>query len=258
MSTIVNGTNTAAVTNGALHLEDRFLAIAKGEVQDHSLMLKFGRNPDIDLTVKETVWEGGGLYTFDTNVVTLEILSSDTNDVSTGAGARTMTVIGLGDNYTNKTETVSLDGTSAVALSGNWMRVHRCSIATAGVNGTNFGTITIRLSSGGATRLVVTPQNGQTLMAVYTIPAGYSGYMQSYYASANAQTAAYIDIQLLTRSSTGVINLKHQQAIISSYTMHTFSSPFKITEKADVWIDATSSANNTDVCAGFDIILIKN
>lgn len=254
---ITDGTDVANITaDGALQVQDRFLAIAKGEVASHSLVLKFGRNPDIDASVEETVWEGGGLYPFDTTAQSLEILSSNAADAAAGTGARTMTVIGLDANYVYKSEVVTLNGTNAVALTGTWIRVHRCSVATAGTGEVNAGTITIRIAGGGATRLVVGVGNGQTLMAVYTIPANTTGYVLRYYGSANAQTTAYVDVKLFTRSSTGVINLKHQQATASGFFDYRYGAPFAVSQKTDIYLNATSSANNTDVCGGFDIVLV--
>jgi hypothetical protein len=244
----------------AVEVQDRFFAIAKGDVTGHSLMLKFGRNPDIDQT-EETIWEGGGTYTFDATAQSLEIVSSDANDTSAGTGARTVTLIGQDANNVEQTVTVTMNGTSAVAISGTWLRVYRCSVATAGTGAVNAGILTVRLASAGATRLVVGAGNGQTLMAVYTIPAGKTGYMVRYYASLNTATPttpAAMDVKLFTRPSGGVINLKHQQSCVAGVLDHTFPAPFRITEKTDVYMNASTSANNSDVCGGFDIILVSN
>jgi hypothetical protein len=236
------------------------LSIARNHVGGHSLMLKFGRNPDIDQT-EETVWEGGGTYTFDATAQSLEIVSSNANDSSGGSGARTITLLGLDSTYTSLTQVVTLNGTNAVAIAGRWLRVFRASVTTAGTGGVNAGTLTVRLSGGGATRLVIGAGNGQTLMAVYTIPAGKTGYMVHYYASLNTATpatAASMDARLFTRPSTGVLNLKQQQASMAGLLMYDFGVPFAITEKTDVYLNASTSSNNSDVCGGFDIILVDN
>lgn len=256
---ITDGTTTAGIsTDGALKMEDRFLAIAEGNVTGHSVMLKFGRNPDIDGAIEETIWEGGGIYPFQSTAQSLEVLSSDADDNSTGTGARTITLIGLDSNYAELTQVITLNGNNAVAITGTWLRVHRCSVTTAGTSGVNEGTITIRIAGGGTTLLIIGPSNGQTLMAVYTIPAGKTGYMLSYYASANSTpTAPSIDVKLFTRPGGGVINLKHQQALSAGASInHKFQVPFKIAEKTDIYLNATSNVNNTDVCAGFDLILM--
>lgn len=243
---------------GSLSVDEMFLAIAEGVVTNHSLMLKFGRNPDID-TTEETIWEGGGIYPFQSSAVSLEILSASADDASAGTGARTVTLIGLDANHAEQTQTITLNGTNAVAITGTWLRVHRCSVTTAGTGNVNAGLLTVRIAGGGTTLLVIGAGNGQTLMAVYTIPAGYTGYMLAYYASANASpTAPYSDVKLFTRPAAGVINLKHQQALGPGYFTHRFEAPFRISEKTDIYINAATSVNNTDVCAGFDMILIRS
>jgi hypothetical protein len=248
------------VSDGGLAVQDRLLAIAKGDVSGYSSLLKFGRNPDIDGAVEETIWEGGGIYPFPSTAQSLEVLSSSANDASAGTGARTITLIGQDADNVEQTQIITLDGTTPVAITGTWLRVYRCSVTTAGTSGVNEGIITVRIASGGATLLVIGANNGQTLMSVYTIPSGKTGYMSCYYASANATpTLPNIDIKLFTKSSTGVINLKHQQALASGTAFkHIFGIPFKITEKTDIYMNATSSVNNTDVCSGFDLILIDN
>lgn len=238
------------------------LEIARGTFPNMAALLKFGRNPDVDTGAAEDVWEGGGLYTFDATAQSLEIVSSDAADDGSpaGTGAQTVTVIGVDANYAYKSEVVTMNGTTAVALTGTWLRVHRCSVTTAGTGEVNAGTLTIRLAGAGATRLVVGAGNGQTLMAIYTIPAGYTGYVHHYYITGNAApTLPQLDVQLWTRSSTGVRSLKHQQAVAagSDFT-YDYGIPFKIAEKTDIWLRVTSTVNNADVCGGFDIILVAN
>jgi len=254
--------NVATVTStGAQAVQDRMLAIAEGEVTGHSAMLKFGRNPDIDTAAEETVWEGGGVYPFQSTAQSIEVLSASADDDGdpVGTGARTITLIGLDANYAEQTAVITMNGTSAVAVAGTWLRVHRCSVTTAGSGGVNAGLITVRIAGGGTTLLVIGAGNGQTLMAVYTVPAGYTAYMKSYYTSANSTpTLPVTDVKLFTRPSTGVINLKHQQANTAGYFTHEFSIPFKISEKTDIYLNVSTNVNNTDVCGGFDLILVAN
>lgn len=232
------------------------LEIAKGNVYRHELMLKFGRNPDIDANVEETIWEAGGTYTFDASAVAMEILSASGDDAAGGTGARTVTIRGLDANWNQSTVTVTLNGVTPVAI-GTWLRVHRAQVATAGSGLVNAGLLTVRTVTGSSTRLVIGAGNGQTLMAVYTIPAGFTGYLIDYYASANAVAAAYLDVKLWTKDANGIINLKHQQSTTGFVDYH-FGAPFKIPEKNDIYLNAVSSANNTDVCGGFNIVLVRS
>lgn len=65
---------------------DFYLEVKKGNVAGHSMVNKFGRNPDIDIASGfEAIWNGGGDYTgFDaTAVEAIEVLSSSANDTGT-------------------------------------------------------------------------------------------------------------------------------------------------------------------------------
>jgi len=68
------------------------LRVQKGEVAGHSLVHKFGKNPDIDAGF-ETVWNGGGLYTGHDCIVaeTLETFSSAGADAGSVLSSGTLT-----------------------------------------------------------------------------------------------------------------------------------------------------------------------
>jgi hypothetical protein len=257
-----DGVHMARISeDGAISVSDRMLDIAEAAVPGHDVMLKFGRNSDIDTGSSEVIWDAGGPYTFDNSAQSLEIVSSLANDTAAGTGARTVTVVGLDANRLQRSETVTLNGTTAVAISGTWMRVFRAYVATAGTNEVNVGDISIRIASGGDTRARITALTGQTLMAVYTVPAGRTGYMFRYYASLNTgspATAAAMDLRLWFRTSTGVRTLKHQQSLMAGAFSHTFAAPLVVAEKTDVFLDAVVSANNSDICGGFEMVLSDN
>lgn len=68
------------------------LLLALGMTQGLSLVLKFGRNPDVDTGASEDIWNGGGLYTgFPTtgSAEPLGVASSSANDTAAGTGAIT-------------------------------------------------------------------------------------------------------------------------------------------------------------------------
>ena len=72
-----------------------------------------------------------------------------------------------------------MDGTTTVTTTQQFLRVFRMSVETAGSFGNNEGTITATYTGGADVAATISPGNGQTLMALYTIPAGYTGYLLS-------------------------------------------------------------------------------
>ena len=165
----------AALRNAMTVQEPYELQVAKGQVVGASTVNKFGSNPDVG-TTEETIWTNGGNITWPAAAFTAYIVSSDAADASAGTGARTVTVSGLDADYKVKTASVTLNGTSAVAISGTWLRINRAFVTSSGTGGGAAGTITIQ--DVGATVVYANLSAGnQTQMAVYTVPAGHTLYL---------------------------------------------------------------------------------
>ena len=100
------------------------------------------------------------------------------------------------------------------------------------------------------------PNHGQTLMALYTIPAGKTGYMSNaYVTSAAAKTTTF---QMFARPFGKSNNLKFNIDIKDADVNHKWNTPLKFDEKTDIWTQAKVDAGTTRVSAGFDLILVDN
>lgn len=115
-----------------------------------------------------------------------EIVSSSANDAAAGTGARTVLISGLDSTYAEISETVTLNGTSAVALTKTYLRVLAMVVATAGSGGQNAGTLTIRTVSGSTTLTVMAAGENTLLQGIYCVPSGYRGYLLGFRALRNA------------------------------------------------------------------------
>ena len=105
--------------------------------------------------------------------------------------------------------------------------------------------------------------NQQTEMAIYTMPAGKTGYLLGGYASllgAN-KTSNYI-IRFKKRDFNGVFRLQQKIALSdtgSSFIPFEYPIPQKLEEKADVLVTAQMTATGgtgASVSAGFSIVLV--
>lgn len=132
-----------------------------------------GNNPDIDQgTIPEDVWSVGGLYPWMTVSTALEIISTSVNDTAAGTGARTVLIQGLDANYLEVNQTVTLNGTTAVAIPTSLLRVNSALIMSAGSTGINAGDINIRRVTGGTIQCQIPVGYGISRMAIFTVPAG--------------------------------------------------------------------------------------
>ena len=247
---------------------DAGIGLAAGLLSNVSVMHKFGHNPDIDQnSVPEDIWDVGGMYSFPTSAIAMEAVSSSANDVNTtGTGAWTVYVEGLDSNWDYQSETVNLNGTSAVALANNYLRVFRAYITGMGTDSSesNLGDIDIQGSGGGTVYARIATGIGQTEMAIYTVPAGKTAYISRLHASTQKGSSADAQMAILVRDSTTGTNpfvrfkLSFSISNEASYE-HPWIPPLPVEEKRDIMIRANEvNNNNTVVDAGFTCILIDN
>lgn len=117
------------------------------------------------------------------------------------------------------------------------------------------------ITNGAKVGAISTIGNNQTLMAVYTIPAGVTGYMRDYYLSIAKKTASSSEARLMARPFGQVFQVKHRISVHSTGTSayaHTFTEPEVFAEKTDIFIEADTDAVAVAISAGFDIVLVDN
>lgn len=241
---------------------DPALETGKGLVSGSSALLKFGRNPDVDTGGYEDVWDGGATWVAPTEARVHDVVSSSANDDAAGTGARTVVVIGLNGSYAVTTETVTMDGTTPVATSNSYVIIYRMYVATAGSGGGNDGNITATAQTDATVTAQITTGYNQTLMAVYQVPTGYTGYLRRYYASMNNPvTAVSADVKLLVKPFGEVYQTKHIIGLLAdgaSFVDYHYDLPLAVTAKSIIKLAAQTSGNNMDVTGGFDLVLVAS
>ena len=237
--------------------------VARGLVRGTSVIHKFGRNDNIG-SAPETIWMHGGIYTYLTSPSTL--FTHSTGDDGVGEdGAQTITIQGLDVNFNLIEETVTVN--SDVATTKQFLRVFRAFVATAGSLTANDGNIIISTEVNGAGTVVAdiglmgtgtTFGLGQTQLALYTIPAGYTGLVTNW----NVGVGDYNDSVtafLLARELDGGAPFRTRDVMDVSGGFHQriYNVPHAFPSKTDIEIRAINSSG-TAVSSSFDIVLIKN
>lgn len=161
------------LVTGTPAIPDTLLAAGFNLLPGVTRVTALGNNPNVT-SPPEDIWSGGGVYPWMTASTALEIVSSSANDAAAGTGARTVLILGLDINYVEVSQTVTLDGTLAVALPSNLFRIQSALIASAGTGKVNAGTLTVRDAGAGTTRAVIQLGYGVTKQSAYTVPAGYT------------------------------------------------------------------------------------
>jgi hypothetical protein len=243
------------------------LRVAAGLVPGYSSVNKFGHNPASAIAGAD-IWPPGGTYAFyPTTAQSMEIVSDSANDTSAGTGARTATVYGLDASWAEQSETVTMNGTTPVALANTYIRTFRTTIDTAGSIETNDGAVTVQVSGGGTIGVHIASGDGQTQQCIYTIPAGKTAFfIKGYTAIAdddkNGEVAEFKWKMRPNVIADGAWQTKGQMglnSIGSSNWQYDYGVPAgAIPEKTDIKIEAFSATAIVGVVAGFDLILIEN
>jgi hypothetical protein len=227
--------------------------LARGAVSRTSHINKFGYNTAVGATF-ETITDLGGNQYYPTSAGVISVVSSDANDDGGDTGARTVEIQGLDGNYAEISETVTLNGTSAVTTTKLFHRVFRGKVLTAGSSGINEGTIT--LSIGGNNVASISADNGgQTLMAVYTVPAGKKGYIIKFQGSLSKNQEAQFMIRTKNGTTDAAWQVKGMFGTFANTVGYEYPVPLEVTEKTDIEVRAKAGA--TSECGAiFDIILV--
>jgi hypothetical protein len=241
------------------------LQIARGQIAYHKSIFKFGFNPDVDDSL-ETIWAEGGLYSYLSAATVLKISSSSTNDTSAGTGARTVTLFGLDANYDEISETITLNGQTAVNSTLSYLRIYRMTVDTAGSGGKNAGVIyagTGTVTSGVPANKYATIAIGdnQTLMALWTVPRGYTAYLsQTDVTAATTQNNKYATVHFVARENGGVFQAKDKFVKAESSHNQQYDVPLKFEEKTDLEFRCVGDSAGADIAvsASMDIIYIQN
>lgn len=214
--------------------------------------LKFGRNFNMASGAREEIWDGNSAYTFPSTADITHIKSDDAADTE-NIEIKGLTLAGA---LVEQSKAVS--GTSLIALDTPLWRIFRMRVDDTT---DPAGNIEAYDSTGTTLYAKITNPYNQTLMAVYTVPAGYTGYLFGYYFSMNKKVNASCPIELWFRPQGKVFNLKHVLTTADAGTTmaeKAFRIPYKIPAMTDVVLRGVASAAGVDVSAGFDLVLKEN
>lgn len=204
------------------------LQVGRNQIMGHSKIDLFGYSTVVGSTAYGPLWEGltsaGGNYPFPASAGTISVVSASASDT-----AVTMVISGLDANFLPVTATVALNGTTPVVTTQSFLRIN--SVTTTAGNAVGNVTFTR-----GATVIAqVNAGLGQTQMAVYTVPAGYTLYLTYYQADGNTTTTsgAYINTRIRTTLNPSSVVLISGQTTYLNNLQIPFGIPLVITEKTD-------------------------
>lgn len=226
--------------------------IANGQVFKTSFVHKFGAVPALSINTTGTIWDvNDTIYpwsAFDTaGVLTIPA-------VNVGDNGDRVTVLGLDENYEEIEEEFILSSTGTVTGTKIFKRVYRAYYYDST---TNAGDISVQ--RGGTTVLTIKAGKAQTLMAVYTVPAGHTAFLTQLKASIKYGGDASIEMYIRYQGQTS-FRIGHAGEVAGTGMPYdyNFTIPIKIPEMSDIDMRASVRSNNSKVTTAFDIVLVRN
>lgn len=228
------------------------------------LINKFGENQSCP-TGGEEIWSASVAYAgWITSAVAMRVAAGgNAADDDGGLGAQTIRIFGLDENCDLAQEDITLNGVDASsATTTTFFRVFRAQVLTCGTyNASNTGLITIETT--GAVKVAEIPvEKGQTLMAIYAVPAGHTGYIINYDLSVDSTKIAIVE--LFTRENlndvTTPFQSKRQRHSSGQSTGGTFPAVKYMTVSgcSDIWVEAAATTGTTGVYAQFLLLVVAD
>lgn len=163
--------------------------IAEGLVPNHTLWVKNGYNGTLSAS-EQDLWAVGGLWVGPTSAMQLEVVSSSANDTSAGSGARTVEIFYLDVSFNEKTEILTLNGTTPVATTATDIyRVNTFRVKTVGATGWNEGNIDIRHLSDTPIYSRIATGINRAFTCVFTVPINKILYVANLFFSSASNVA---------------------------------------------------------------------
>lgn len=237
------GTYSSATRQGAYEPFD--LQVARGQIDGHSTVNIYGYQPAVAQTFIP-LWENAADYTFPVSAQYMNLTGTD-------ADTAQVLISGLDANYAPISETVTLNGTTAVQTTKQYLRINGMQV----VSGNPAGAVTLTNLAGSTTYAKINSGVGRTQASIYTVPAGYTFFLSrvNIYTSLNGNN--FVTYRNKTISPGGVIQLTQQAPFPVSYEARRVM-PRPFLEKTDIVLQCKVNSSTGEVAIAQEGYLIKN
>lgn len=239
------------VFNSFIWDEEFNLNVSRGKVRGASLLHKFGAVPAMSQNTTGSIWDvNDTIYPWSAfaSAGTLTV-NSDIADAN-----KHIVIVGLDENYNQISEDLQLTSTS-LSTTKSFIRIFGAYIT----NGSSGNVAAINVLKGASTVLRMSAEQSQTLMAIYTVPAGKTGYLYKGVCSAQAGADGTGSMFVRYFGETAFrIGHTFEVAGVGGEYAYNFSFPIPIPEKSDIDVRMTTRSNNGRYTAAFDMLLVDN
>lgn len=228
--------------------EEFNLQVARGQIPGHSVLNIYGYQPSVGTTFIP-IWENATAYTYPV-AATVMYLSGTAGDTAK------ILISGLDSVYNQISEIVTLNGATPVATTKEYLRINNMSV-TVGSATNPAGAVYLKNQAGTVIYAQINAGIGRTQAALYTVPAGFTYFLQrvAIYTSLNGND--FVTYQNKTISSTGVVQVTQQAPFAISYDALRIT-PRPFLEKTDIQLMCKIQTGTGSVAVAQEGYLIKN
>lgn len=219
--------------------------VAGGYIADHLHIHKFGYNPAVS-TIYEDIWARSGKIAHETSAAVATI---DSNLSNFGCE---ITMEGLDGNYDQISETVTLDSNGDATTTQTFLRINR-----AFVSGDTEISNVVRIQINGSNQAQIDVAHQQTMQAIYTIPAGYTGYLQSLSVGLQSKDKD-AEVKIDVCEFGGVQRTRDYLSFSQNFIEKHYPVPLAFPEKSDIKLQAKITGADTLMSGTFDLIIVAN
>lgn len=210
----------------------------------------FGKSVNVD-NARVDLWQGPtAQYVFPLVPQQMQIVSTSANDTSNGSGAQYVMIHYLDDKYDSQTEVIALSGlTPALTVATNILRINGMHVTKVGtVNGSSAGNISLQDTGGTITYSYLPAGENLARNGVYTVPNGYTGYINHWQMSSGTASGSHfcqVSLRATCHDSIpypGVFMTQDEQGSLNNGSIIALPTPIPIPAAADVKLSAISDA----------------
>ena len=233
------------------------IQVARGKVAGASQVNIFAFSNNVKTTYY-TLWEltGTTQFAFPASAVTMTLASTSASD-NTRA---TVLINGLDSSWNLLSETVTLNGTSNVTTTNQFLRINSMIMTSTGTGQTtNVGAITAK--NGGVTYAEINVGVGRTQAAVYSVPNGYTMYLTSINAfNGTADASNHVDYRVKSTNNDQInpVTLTVLQTSWDQRYQVIRDNPFPYTQKTDIEWQFAMNSNTHSIGLILQGVLISN
>jgi hypothetical protein len=256
------GTSVVSSVSRLGKYEPFHLQVSRGQVTMHEPVYIWGYSGLIDGTLLP-VWDVNQAKPYLTTAAGMQISSASANDTSAGTGARTVLISGLDQNYEPLSETVILNGQTAVNTTKSYLRVLSTTVLTVGSGGGNAGALyagtgVVTAGVPAVVHEIIPIGMNRSQTGAYTVPAGYTAYFSRGGMTSQTTGSGTITARLVA-SNQGSPFLTSALTVFSTTQVdYEFDYPLAFPEKTDIEARAIASSSTHTVSAYLQLILIKD